>query len=94
VFRQFVVLCKQLDLFGRELLAVDGTPIKAVNNKDRNFTRTSLAEFIKLADEKLDDYLQRLDQSDATEQATGGARVESLAEKIATVSERHDRCRR
>src|ERR1700757_3341410 len=34
VFRQFVLLCRQLDLFGRELLAVDGTRIKAVNNKD------------------------------------------------------------
>ena len=61
----------QLDLFGRELLAVDGTRIKAVNNKDRNFTRASLTEFIELADEKLDDYLQRLDQSDAAEQQRG-----------------------
>lgn len=42
VFRQFVLLCRQLDLFGRELLAVDGTRIKAVNNKDRNFTRAAL----------------------------------------------------
>jgi transposase len=42
IFRQFVLLCRQLDLFGRELLAVDGTRIKAVNNKDRNFTRASL----------------------------------------------------
>ena len=75
VFRQFVLLCKQLDLFGRELLAVDGTRIKAVNNKDRNFTRASLATFIKLADEKLDDYLQRLDHSDASEQTAGGASV-------------------
>jgi transposase len=46
VFRQFVLLCRQLDLFGRELLAVDGTRIKAVNNKDRNFTRASLTQFI------------------------------------------------
>ena len=42
IFRQFVLLCRQMDLFGRELLAVDGTRIKAVNNKDRNFTRASL----------------------------------------------------
>jgi transposase len=28
VFREFVVLCRQLDLFGRELLAVDGTDVK------------------------------------------------------------------
>src|SRR5918911_4862170 len=92
VFRQFVLLCRQLDLFGRELLAVDGTRIKAVNNKDRNFTRASLTKFIELADAKLDDYLQRLDQSDAAESTTGGSRVENLAEKIATVRERRARC--
>src|SRR5260221_7515096 len=57
VFREFVLLCRQLDLFGRELLAVDGTRIKAVNNKDRNFTRASLRTFIRAADERLHDYL-------------------------------------
>jgi transposase len=93
VFRQFVLLCRQLDLFGRELLAVDGTRIKAVNNKDRNFTRASLMKFIELADAKLDDYLQRLDQSDVTESNTGGSRVENLAEKIAAIRERRTRCK-
>jgi transposase len=93
VFRQFVLLCRQLDLFGRELLAVDGTRIKAVNNKDRNFTRASLTKFIELADVKLDDYLQRLDQSDANEVKTGGSRVKNLAEKIAAIRERRTRCK-
>src|ERR1700674_198460 len=55
LFREFVLLCRQLDLFGRELLAVDGTRIKAVNNKDRNFTRNSLETFIRAADERLGD---------------------------------------
>src|ERR1700756_2112166 len=91
VFRQFVLLCRQLDLFGRELLAVDGTRIKAVNNKDRNFTRASLTQFIKAADAKLDDYLQRLDKSDATESTTGGSRVKNLAEKITAIRERRER---
>src|ERR1700730_9906556 len=67
VFRQFVLLCRRLDLFGRELLAVDGTRIKAVNNKDRNFTRNSLQDFIRAADERLDDYLRRLDEGDVEE---------------------------
>ncbi len=93
VFRQFVLLCRQLDLFGRELLAVDGTRIKAVNNKDRNFTRASLAKFIELADAKLDDYLQRLDQSDTTESKTSGSRVKNLAEKIAAIRKRRTRCK-
>ena len=45
VFRQFVLLCRRLDLYGRELLAVDETRIKAVNNKDRNVTRST--QFIR-----------------------------------------------
>jgi hypothetical protein len=91
VFREFVLLCRQLDLFGRELLAVDGTRIKAVNNKDRNFTRASLTQFIKAADAKLDDYLQRLDKSDAIESGKDGSRVKNLAEKIAAIRERRER---
>jgi transposase len=91
VFRQFVLLCRQLDLFGRELIAVDGTRIKAVN-KDRNFTQACLAAFIKQADAKLDDYLQRLEYSDATEAKTGGSRVQNLAEKIAAIRARRSRC--
>ena len=91
VFRAFTLLCKRLDLFGRELLAVDGTRIKAVNNKDRNFTRNSLETFIKAADERLADYLKRLDEGDATEAATGGARVKNLAEKIEALAKKRGR---
>ncbi len=72
VFREFVVLCRQLDLFGRELLAVDGTRIKAVNNKKRNFTHASLASFIQDADAKLSAYMTRLDESDAEEERVAG----------------------
>ena len=93
IFRRFVLLCRQLDLFGRELLAVDGTRIKAVNNKDRNFTRASLTKFIEVADAKLDDYLQRLDQSDVSESRTAGSRIKNLAEKIAAIRERRTRCK-
>jgi transposase len=66
--------------------------IKAVNNKDRNFTRASLARFIELADARLDDYLQRLDHSDAAESTTGGSRVANLTERIAALRTRRARC--
>jgi transposase len=92
VFRQFVLLCRRLDLFGRELLAVDGTRIKAVNNKDRNFTRSSLREFIRAADERLNGYLERLDRSDAEDGVTrGGARTKNLAEKITALRAKRSR---
>ena len=53
VFREFVILRRRLDLFGRKLLAVDGARIKAFNNQDRNFTTGLLQEFIKAVDKKL-----------------------------------------
>jgi transposase len=92
VFRQFVLLCRRLDLYGRELLAVDGTRIKAVNNKDRNFTRSSLRTFIRAADDRLEDYLKRLDEGDVEDGGTsGGARTKNLAEKIAVLREKRGR---
>jgi transposase len=96
VFREFVILCRQLDLFGRELLAVDGTRIKAVNNKDRNFTRAALTKFIREADAKLSDYMKRLDEGDAEEEGSdsggGSSRGDGqLAEKIAAIKGKRDR---
>jgi len=91
VFRQFTLLCRELNLFGRELLAVDGTRIKAVNNKDRNFTKNSLEKFIKAVDKRLDEYLRRLDESDVEEAATGGSRTKNLAEKIEALREKRGR---
>ena len=95
VFREFVVLCRQLDLFGREMLAVDGTRIKAVNNKNRNFTRSSLATFVQEADAKLSAYMARLDEVDAGEEHPAGGRPgrgdPKLAEKIAAIRGKRDR---
>ncbi|SDH01132.1 Transposase DDE domain-containing protein [Pelagibacterium luteolum] len=77
---------------GRELLAVDGTRIKAVNNKDRNFTRGALTKFIREADEKLADYMKRLDEGDADEEKAGSGSRErgdgKLAEKIAAIRDK------
>jgi radical SAM protein with 4Fe4S-binding SPASM domain len=90
VFRAFVMLCRRLDLFGRELLAVDGTRLKAVNSRKRNFTRQKLAGWIKLADERIEEYLAHLDRADQAEaQADGAAtRAAALAAKIARMRER------
>jgi len=70
VFRAFVVVCRKLDLFGRELLAVDGTRLKAVNNPGRNFSRAKLARYIAAADERLEGYLGELDAIDRGEDPT------------------------
>jgi transposase len=88
VFRAFVVLCRKLDLFGRELLAVDGTRLKAVNNPGRNFSRDKLARYIAAADERLEGYLAELDAIDRGEDGSGPGRGEVLSAKIAKLRER------
>lgn len=88
VFRAFVVLCRKLDLFGRELLAVDGTRLKAVNNPARNFSRDKLARYIAAADERLEGYIAEMDAIDRGEDGHGPGRSGALAAKIARVRER------
>jgi transposase len=59
LFRECVLLCKQLDLFGAELLAIDGSKFKAVNSKHKNFTKAKLAKALQDIDEKVKQYLWR-----------------------------------
>lgn len=92
LFRSFVLLCRRLHLFGRELVAVDGTRLKAVNSRKRNFTRQKLAGWIKLADERIEEYLARLDLADRAEAEAEGAarRAAVLTAKIARMRERRE----
>lgn len=92
VFRGFVVLCRELDLFGRQLIAVDGTRIKAVNSRERNFTKAKRARAMADSDERLARYLKQLDDADkADKDAPEGNTVEKLQEKIAAIQERRER---
>jgi transposase len=49
VCRMFTLLCKELELFGGELIAIDGCKFKAVNNYERNFTDVNGQEFLPLS---------------------------------------------
>jgi transposase len=39
VCREFVMLCNHVGLLKDALVAIDGSKFKAVNNRDKNFTR-------------------------------------------------------
>ena len=69
VNRQFTVLCRKLELFGGQLLAVDGSKFQAVNARDQNFNAAKLQDLIERADARLAEYLQQLDASNEAEPA-------------------------
>jgi len=70
VAREFTRLCRQLDLFGGQLLAIDGTKIKAVNAADQNWSQTKLDKQMAKVEARLEEYLQALDQADAQPEGT------------------------
>src|SRR5881296_1771159 len=90
VCREFSLLCRKLKLFGGELVAIDGSKFKAVNNRRRNFNEARLSKAIKAIEEKVDGYLNELDEADAadTDPDTPSPSATELREKIKTLTER------
>ena len=90
VARQFTLLCRKLELFGGELLAIDGSKFAAVNARDQNFNADKLQDLIARADARLAEYFQQLDTADATEPGATTLSATELATKIAAVQDRQD----
>src|SRR5438132_8887964 len=88
VCREFTLLCRQLDLFGGELVAIDGSKLRAVNAKRRNFSATKLRATLAEIDAKIDGYLQQLDAADAVEPNAAQPTAAQLPEKIAHLQQR------
>jgi transposase len=90
VCREFTLLCKQLELFAGELVAIDGSKFKAVNAKERNFTPDRLAKLLQQIDQRIEGYLKDLDGQDTQDEAgtPGGAVAENLQAKLEALQQR------
>lgn len=67
VFRDFTKLCDEWGLYGKELVAIDGSKFRASNSKRNNYSAKKLERHIKYIDEKIDKYMQDLDAGDLAE---------------------------
>lgn len=67
VFREFSLLCSRQDLYGKELVAVDGSKIRANSSRknihNQKFTEKGLASVEK----KIREYMHALEESDAAD---------------------------
>jgi transposase len=92
VCAQFVALCRQLELFADASVAIDGSKFKAVNARDKNFTRAKMQRRMEQIEESVERYLHQLDSADRQEpglaRATETAR---LKDKIAILKEEMER---
>lgn len=88
---RFRLWCLAEGLYGREVVAIDGSKFKAQNNSERNFTQKKLAAVIKREQARVEKYLQELDEGDAEEDAAEVERpvsAEELREKLKHLKEK------
>jgi transposase len=88
VCRQFIVLCRQLNLFTQAVVAVDGSKFKAVNNRDRNFTSAKVQRRMEQIEASINRYMAALDIADQQEAETAQSKSTKLKEKIAALKKR------
>src|SRR5271157_4090724 len=84
VCAHFVALCRAMGLFTETSVAIDGSKFKAVNNRDKNFTRAKMERRIAQIEESVARYLQQLDTADRQEPSEAlKTKVDLLKDKIA-----------
>jgi transposase len=85
VCRDFVVLCRRLNLFSEAIVAIDGSKFKAVNNRDKNCTDRKLKARMQQLEDSIARYLTELDRADREPTLVTEARAGHIKGKIATV---------
>ena len=90
VCREFVMLCRKLNLIG-DTLAIDGSKFKAVNNRDKNFTRAKMKRRLAEVEASIERYLDQLDQADRSAPPKD---TRPLKDKIAALTEEMDRLKK
>ena len=84
VCREFVLLCRRLDLFADAFVAIDSSKFKAVNNRDRNFTAAKMKRRMAQIEESVERYLRQLDSADRQEPSLARTtKMDHLRGKIA-----------
>jgi transposase len=87
VCREFTLLCKKLNLFGREFVGIDGSKFSAVNHDSRTYTKKKLQRLIKEINEKIETYFSQLDSADTRDSTVRMRETHSLQEHIAHLQE-------
>jgi transposase len=92
VCTRFVGLCRRIGLLSAASVAIDGSKFKAVNNRDRNFTKAKMKRRMDQIHESVSRYLHQLDSADRQEATPAiASRVERLKEKIGKLREEMQR---
>lgn len=88
VCREFTLLCRELNLFGGELVGIDGSKFQAVNNRTRNFTPQKLERALAVIERQIDAYLATLETPEVQEATLLAPETVEAIHKLARLRER------
>jgi transposase len=92
VCARFVELCREMGLLATASVAIDGSKFKAVNNRDKNFTRAKVERRRAQLEQSVARYLSQLDTADRQEPTEALAtKVTRLKEKLTKLKEQMDK---
>jgi len=92
VCAQFVAICRAIGLLMTASVAIDGSKFKAVNNRDKNFTRAKMERRLAQIEESVARYLSQLDTADLQEPSEALAiKTAHLKEKLAKLASELER---
>src|SRR4029450_1791287 len=92
VCARFVALCRTMGLFAGATRAIDGSKFKAVNNRDKNFTRAKMQRRLEQIEESVARYLHQMDSTDRQEPSLANTtKTTRIKEKIAKLREEMQR---
>jgi transposase len=95
VCAQFIALCRAMGLLTQASVAIDGSKFKAVNNRDKNFTRAKMERRMAQIEESVARYLEQLDTADRQEPSEAlQTKTNRLKEKIETLKQQMRRLER
>lgn len=87
VCREFVMLCRKLNLFSEAFVAIDGSKFRAVNNRNKNFSKAKIKARLQQIDASIERYLGEIASTDKREGKGPEAKTERLENKIAALRE-------
>jgi transposase len=88
VCARFIELCRAMGLLTEASVAIDGSKFKAVNNRDKNFTRAKMDRRMAQIEESVARYLQQLDTADRQEPSEAlQTKTSRLKDKIAKLKQ-------
>ena len=85
--RRFVELCRRLELFTHAVAAIDGSKFKAMNARDKNFTKAKLKKRMDQVEASIERYMAALETADRQESDLAQAKSVRLQDKIAALRE-------